>query len=86
MWDIKTNVISVVTWASRTISKQFGKYLNITSGRPDIKELHKTATLGAAHLLQEVLMLMYRKVRHGKEHYIIAGELQTPEIWFVPGL
>jgi len=54
MWNIKTKVISVVTRATRTISKQFGKYLNITPGRPDIKELHKTATLGAAHLLQEV--------------------------------
>jgi hypothetical protein len=35
MWNIKTKVISVATWATRTISKQFEKYLNITPGRPD---------------------------------------------------
>jgi hypothetical protein len=28
--------------------------LNITPGKPDIKELHKTATLGTAYMLQEV--------------------------------
>ena len=56
MWNIKTKVISVVTRATSTISKQFGKYLNITSGRPDIKELHKTATMGTgtAHILRKV--------------------------------
>jgi hypothetical protein len=32
----------------------------ITPGKHDVKELHKTATLGAAHTIRKVLMWKYK--------------------------
>jgi hypothetical protein len=64
MWNIKTKVISVVTRATRTTSKQFGKYLNITPEGPISRNY--TKQLGAAHLLQEVLMLSTETFNMGK--------------------
>jgi hypothetical protein len=42
--------------ATGTISKSFTKYLTSMPGKHDIKELQKTAVLGTAHTLREVLM------------------------------
>jgi hypothetical protein len=56
MWNVKTKVIPVITGESSAISKSFRKYLSITPGKHDIKELHKTVILGSAHVLREVLM------------------------------
>jgi hypothetical protein len=42
--------------ATGTISKSFRKYLSSIPGKHDIKELQKTAILGTAHILREVLM------------------------------
>jgi lauroyl/myristoyl acyltransferase len=39
-----------------TISKSLRQYLSDTSGKHEIKELQKTAILGTAHKLREVLM------------------------------
>jgi hypothetical protein len=52
MWNVKTQVTPV----TGTISKSFGKYLSSVPGKRDIKELQKTAVLGTAHTLREVLM------------------------------
>jgi hypothetical protein len=49
-------VTAVIRGASKTISKSFSKYLSNVSGKHDIKELQKTAILGTAHILREVLM------------------------------
>jgi hypothetical protein len=38
------------------ISKSFRKYLSSIPGKHDMKELQKTAILGKAHILREVLM------------------------------
>jgi hypothetical protein len=38
------------------ISKSFRKYLSSVPGKHDIKELQKTAVLGTAHTLREVLL------------------------------
>jgi hypothetical protein len=50
MWNVKTNV----TGATGTTSKSLRKYLSSVPGKQEIKELQKTAILGAAHKLREV--------------------------------
>jgi hypothetical protein len=49
-------VTPVIIGATGTISKSFRKYLSSIPGQHDIQELQKTAILGTAHTLQEVLM------------------------------
>jgi hypothetical protein len=56
MWNVKTEAIPVITGATGTISESFRKYLSSVPGKHDIKELQKTAILGTAHTLREVLM------------------------------
>ena len=46
--SVETELVPVMVGASGTISNSFAKYLNVP-GMLDIKELQKTATLGAAH-------------------------------------
>jgi hypothetical protein len=56
MWNVKAKVIPVIIGASGTISKSLRKYLSNITGENNIKELQKTAILGTAHRLLEVLM------------------------------
>jgi hypothetical protein len=56
MWNVKTKVTPVIIGATGTISKSLRKYLSSIPGKHDIKELQKTAILGAAHILRKVLM------------------------------
>jgi len=56
MWNVKTKVIPVITGATGTISVSLRKYVNIIPGKHEVKELQKTAILGTAHLLRNVLM------------------------------
>jgi len=49
-------VIAVIIGATGTISKSFRKYVSNIPGKHEVKELQKTAILGTAHLLREVLM------------------------------
>jgi hypothetical protein len=49
-------VTPVIIGATGTISKSVRKYLSSVPGKHDIKELQKTAILGTAHILREVLM------------------------------
>jgi hypothetical protein len=56
MRNVKTKVTPVIIGATGTISKSFRKYLSSVPGKHDIKELQKTAVLGTAHILREVLM------------------------------
>jgi len=56
MWNVKTRVIPVIIGATGTISKSFRKYVSDIPGNNDVKELQKTAILGTAHILWEVLM------------------------------
>ena len=48
-------VIPVIIGATGTISKSFRKYVSDIPGNHDVKELQKTAILGTAHILREVL-------------------------------
>jgi len=56
MWNVKTKVITVIIGATGTISKTFRKYVSSIPGNHEVKELQKTAILGAAHILRKVLM------------------------------
>jgi hypothetical protein len=56
MCNVKAKVISVITGATGTISKSLRQYLSNKPGKHKIKELHKTAILGTAHILWIVLM------------------------------
>jgi hypothetical protein len=56
VWNVKTNVIPVITWATRIISKSYRKYLSYIPGNHEIREVQKTAILGTAHVLWKVLM------------------------------
>jgi hypothetical protein len=51
--NVKTNVIPVIIGETAIISKSFRKYLRNVQGKHEIKELHKTAILGTAHILGE---------------------------------
>jgi hypothetical protein len=55
MWNVKTKVVPVIIQASGSVSKSLRKYLSNTLGKQEIKELQKTAILGTAHIIQEVL-------------------------------
>ena len=55
MWNVKTKVIPVIIGATGTISKSFRKYVRNIPGNHEVKELQKTAILGTAHILREVL-------------------------------
>jgi hypothetical protein len=56
MWKVKAKVIALILGATGTISKSLRQYLSTVLGKCEIKELQKTATLGTAHRLWEVLM------------------------------
>jgi hypothetical protein len=56
MWNIKTRVVPVTIGATGTISKSFRKYMSTKPGNHEVKEVHKTAILGTAHILWKVLM------------------------------
>ena len=56
MWNVKTKVIPVIIEATGTVSKSFRKYMSNIPGKHEVKELQKTAILGTAHILREVLM------------------------------
>jgi len=56
MWNVNTKVIPVIIGATGTVSKSFRKYVSNIPGKPEMKELQKTAILGTAHILRKVLM------------------------------
>jgi hypothetical protein len=54
--EFKKKGTPLITGANGTISKSFRKYLSSVPGKHGMKELQKTAILGTAHTLREVLM------------------------------
>jgi hypothetical protein len=56
MWIVKAKVIPVITGATGTISESLRQHLSNIPGKHESKELQKTAILGTAHILREVLM------------------------------
>jgi hypothetical protein len=62
---IITKVIPVIIGASATISKSLTKYVSNIPGNHEVKELHKTAMSGTAHILRKVLTYTYNGVNAG---------------------
>ena len=56
MWNVKVKVMPVIIGATGTISMSLSQYLSKIPRKHPIKELRKTAILGTAHILREVLM------------------------------
>jgi hypothetical protein len=56
VWNVKTKAIPVIIGATGTISESYRKYVSNIPGNHEVKELHKTAILGTAHILRKVLM------------------------------
>jgi hypothetical protein len=56
MWNVKTNVMPVITGATGTISKSIRKHLSSVPRKHEVKELQKRAILGTAHTLWKALM------------------------------
>ena len=57
MWHLKSKVISIIIGATETILKSLRQYLSNVPGKHEIKGLQKkTAILGTALILREVLM------------------------------
>ena len=56
MWNVKTKVIPVIIGATGSISKSFRKCISNIPGKHEVKELQKTAILGATHIGRKVLM------------------------------
>jgi hypothetical protein len=56
MWNVKSNVMSVIIGTTGTISESFRKYLSNVLGKQEIKELQKTAILGMAHIPHKALL------------------------------
>jgi len=56
MWNVKAKVIPLIIGATAAISESPRKYLSNVAGEHEIKELQKTAILGTANILREVLM------------------------------
>ena len=56
MWQVKTSAIPLIIGATGTISKSFRKCISNIRGNHEVKKLQKTATLGTAHILRNVLM------------------------------
>jgi hypothetical protein len=55
MWNVKSKVTLVIIGVNGTSSKSFRKYLNITMGKCEIKELQQRPILGIGHISQKVL-------------------------------
>jgi hypothetical protein len=56
MWNVKHENDTNNNRKIGTISESFRKYLNNISGKHDIRKQQKTAMLGTAHMLREMLM------------------------------
>ena len=56
MWNVTAKVIPVIIGATGTVSKSLRQYLSNIMGHQEIKEPQKTAILGTAQILREVLM------------------------------
>jgi hypothetical protein len=52
MWNVETQIISVIVEATGSITKSLTQYRSNIPGQHYVKELQNTAILGTAHILQ----------------------------------
>jgi len=93
MWNVKTKAIPVIIGATGTISKSFRKYVSKIPGNHEVKELQKTAIVGTAPILREVLTYRYNGVNAGTSNMNtmnsntrIAATRCSLGTWFVSGI
>jgi hypothetical protein len=55
VWNVKTRVIPIIIGANGTILNSFRKYVSNIPGNHKVKELQKTAILGTAHIIRNVV-------------------------------
>jgi hypothetical protein len=68
MWNVKTNVIAIITGETGTISKSFRKNLSNIPGKHEIKELQQISILGTAHILWKVTVYGIKRLS-GEQRY-----------------
>ena len=68
MWNVKTNVIPVITGATGIISKSLIHYLNNIPGKHETEELQKVAIFGAAHILRKVSDVNVQNIFYGRNY------------------
>jgi len=73
MWKIKTKVLSIIIGVNRTISISFRKYLINVTEKCEIRELQKTAILGAAHTHTHTQTHTHTKVIMSKQERLDMG-------------
>jgi flagellar hook-basal body complex protein FliE len=94
MWNLKANVRPVVTGTTGSFPKSLRKYLSNVQGEQEITKLQKSAILGIAHKLREVVMSMYKTHFRGEITLHVAqivnteqfATLYTLETWFVSAI
>jgi hypothetical protein len=68
MWNVKAELITIITGATGTVSESLGQYLRNIPGKHEIKELQKTAILVTAHKLGKVLNVQVQNIFHGRSN------------------
>ena len=96
MWNVKAEVLPVITGATGTILKSLRQFLSNIPRKHEIKELQKkTAILGTAHThITESANVKVQNIFHGPNNitcstdckYRTAATLYTLETWFVSGI
>jgi len=56
IWNVKAEVIQIITGVSETMSESFRKYPSNIPRKHDMKQLQTTAILGTAHVFGKVLV------------------------------
>jgi hypothetical protein len=64
-WNVKAEVVPVVTGATGTISKSFRNYVCDIPGKHDVRELQEITILGTAHILRKVLTYKNKRTDEG---------------------
>jgi hypothetical protein len=80
MWNARVKVIPIATEATRTISKSLIQNLSNITGEHKIKGMQKTAILGTAHMLREVLMYKYKTYFTGEMALHVAQIVNTEQL------
>jgi hypothetical protein len=56
MWNVENKGDTSNNWGDWVTSKSFREYVSNIPGKHEVKELQKTAILGTAHILRNVLI------------------------------
>jgi hypothetical protein len=94
MWNVKAQVIPIMTGATGTISKLLRQYLSNIPGKHKIKELQKNSHIVPCTQTAGSADVKVQNIFHGRNNitcstnckYRTAATLYTLETWFVSGI